>query len=83
MSITIKNKDGLKLLKKIEDNSVDLILTDPPYIISKDSGMDKLYKKIQENNGQNMKTEDDWNKYKKTLNKSKEEIEQRIWKRLE
>jgi len=76
MSITIKNKDGLKLLKKIEDNSIDLILTDPPYIISKDSGMDKLYKKIQQNDGQNMKTEDDWNKYKQTLNKPKEEIEQ-------
>jgi len=76
MSITIKNKDGLKLLKKIEDNSIDLILTDPPYIISKDSGMDKLYKKIQQNDGQNMKTEDDWNKYKQTLNKPKDEIEQ-------
>ena len=76
MSITIKNKDGLKLLKKIEDNSIDLILTDPPYIISKDSGMDKLYKKIQQNDGQNMKTEDDWNEYKKTLNKPTEEIEQ-------
>ena len=36
----IKNEDGLEYLGKIDDNSIDLILTDPPYIISKDSGMD-------------------------------------------
>lgn len=40
-NIEIQNCDGLEFLKKIKDDTVDLILTDPPYIISKDSGMDK------------------------------------------
>ena len=30
---TIHNIDGLELLKQIPDHSIDLILTDPPYII--------------------------------------------------
>ena len=28
----IKNIDGLSYLETIKDNSIDLILTDPPYI---------------------------------------------------
>jgi len=32
-------KNDLELLRTIESNSVDLVLTDPPYIISKASGM--------------------------------------------
>lgn len=36
--IQIENKDCLEFLKTVKDNSVDLILTDPPYDISKDSG---------------------------------------------
>ena len=32
-------KTDLELLKTIESGSVDLVLTDPPYIISKKSGM--------------------------------------------
>lgn len=37
------NKSSIDLLKQIEDESVNLVLTDPPYIISKDSGMNKQY----------------------------------------
>jgi len=37
-------KTDLELLSTIESNSVDLVLTDPPYIISNASGMD-TYKK--------------------------------------
>lgn len=48
-NIKIKNIDGLLYLKEITNNSVDLILTDPPYIISKESGMDKLYKDVKNN----------------------------------
>jgi len=40
---TIHNIDGLELLKQIPDHSIDLILTDPPYITSRESGMNKLY----------------------------------------
>jgi len=35
--IDIQLTDALSYLKTIKDNSIDLILTDPPYLISKDS----------------------------------------------
>ena len=38
----IKNEDGLNYLNKIKNNTLDLILTDPPYIISRDTGMNKF-----------------------------------------
>lgn len=44
---TIQNIDGLELLNTIPDKSIDLILTDPPYIISRTTGMDKLEKSEQ------------------------------------
>lgn len=59
----IKNIDGLSYLKTIEDNSINLILTDPPYIISKDSGMNKHYENLQKNSG-DIKTEEQWLEYK-------------------
>jgi len=36
----INNEEGLQYLGKIEDKSINLVLTDPPYITSKKSGMD-------------------------------------------
>ena len=77
-NIQIYNKDGLELLKTIDNNSIDLILTDPPYIISKDSGMNTHYNLVKENekNGVKfVKTEEEWNEYKKTLDKPKKELE--------
>ena len=59
---TVKNEEGLAFLDSVEDNSVDLILTDPPYVISKDSGMNTLYKQIKE--GSSAKTEEEWEEYK-------------------
>ena len=41
------NKEGLDLLKEIDKDSIDLVITDPPYLISRDSGMNRLYKKIE------------------------------------
>ena len=35
---TIANKDCIKFLKTLPDNSVDLVLTDPPYFIGFDGG---------------------------------------------
>ena len=67
MDIDIKNIDGLEYLLSIDDNSIDLILTDPPYIISKDSGMNTHYNNVKSNKDNNIefiKTEDDWIKYK-------------------
>jgi len=37
----IRNQEGLQFLSGLPDESVDLVLTDPPYITSRDSGMDK------------------------------------------
>jgi DNA modification methylase len=35
----LMNTDAISFLQTLEDDSVDLILTDPPYVISKPSGM--------------------------------------------
>ena len=69
--IDIKNIDGLEYLKTIADDSIDLILTDPPYIISKESGMNAHYDKVKENEKNSVefvKTEKEWLKYKKENN---------------
>ena len=47
--ISVQCTDGFTLLEKIENKSVNLILTDPPYIVSRDSGMDKHYNQVKEN----------------------------------
>ena len=52
--IIIKNMEGLKFLNELENNSVDLILTDPPYIISRESGMDLHYNNVKESEKNNM-----------------------------
>lgn len=65
--IEIKNMSGMEYLKTIMDSSIDLILTDPPYIISKSSGMNEHYNNVklnEENNIQQVKTEDEWEIYK-------------------
>ena len=58
----IKNMDGLLFLNEVKDNSVDLILTDPPYMTSKDSGMNDFYNKV-ENDEIICKTEEEWCKF--------------------
>jgi site-specific DNA-methyltransferase (adenine-specific) len=70
-NIQIENMDGLNYLKNIEKNSIDLILTDPPYIISKNSGMNEHYINVkynEDNNIEYVKTEKEWKKYKKENN---------------
>lgn len=65
--ITLKHQEGLQFLSDIPDDSVDLILTDPPYITSRDSGMDKWVDHIakQDTSGSvNVMTEQDWDQYK-------------------
>jgi len=42
----IYQEDCLELLKKLPTNSVDLVLTDPPYNIKKDSWDDIEYRTI-------------------------------------
>jgi DNA modification methylase len=63
----LQNVDGIEYLLSIDNNSVDLILTDPPYIISKESGMDTHYNAVkynEENNIEFTKTEEEWESYK-------------------
>ena len=62
----IYNQEGIEFLNLVKDNSIDLILTDPPYIISKESGMNKFVKEVAEidASGKNKKTEEDWVTFK-------------------
>jgi site-specific DNA-methyltransferase (adenine-specific) len=65
--IDIQNVDGLEYLKTVANGSVDLILTDPPYIISRESGMNAHYntvKQNEENHIEFVKTEGEWETYK-------------------
>lgn len=41
--IILKNDDCLNILKQIKDKSIDLIVTDPPYVIDTNGG-GHLYK---------------------------------------
>ena len=49
-TIDVQNMEGLEYLRNhVDDKSVDLILTDPPYVISRDSGMNAHYEAIKKN----------------------------------
>jgi len=66
-TIELKHQEGLEFLSDIPDNSVDLVLTDPPYITSRDSGMDKWVDHVAKQDASdaaNIMSEEDWNKYK-------------------
>ena len=62
--IDFRNDDGLKFLETVENGSIDLVLTDPPYIISRETGMDKHYRAVKESCTEFVKTEEEWTKYK-------------------
>lgn len=66
--IHVKNMDGLCYLRTyISNNSIDLILTDPPYIISRESGMNTHYNNVKnniKNNIKYIKNEKEWAEYK-------------------
>jgi DNA modification methylase len=65
--IEIKNVEGMEYLTTIPNSSVDLILTDAPYIISKETGMNTHYDKVKHNEENNItfvKTDEEWQTYK-------------------
>ena len=69
--IQVQNAEGLAYLSTIPNNSVDLVLTDPPYIISRETGMDKHYNEVKKNEEEDIlfvKTEEEWNVYKSENN---------------
>ena len=49
LNINIQNQCAFDFMKNIEEESVQLILTDPPYGISKNNGMEKLYQRSKLN----------------------------------
>ena len=61
----IKNQEGLQFLSGLPDESVDLVLTDPPYITSRKSGMDKWVDHVAKQDAvdTNLKSEQDWEKF--------------------
>ena len=60
--MNIENQDGIKYMQSgaIDKRSVDLILTDPPYIISRETGMNTHYNKINGDSEKLKKTEAEW-----------------------
>lgn len=75
-TIDCKNVDALEYLSTIPNNTVDLVLTDPPYIISRETGMNTHYKNVEYNKKHNIefiKTEEEWEKYKTENNISSDE----------
>ena len=67
LNMNIQNCEGAEFLKSIENNSIDLILTDPPYIISRNTGMNTHYNNVKQNELENIsivKTEQEWEEYK-------------------
>ena len=74
--ISFENREGLDYLTTVADGSVDLILTDPPYIISRESGMEEFSKTVSSGTGK--RTEEEWNEYYseniETIDKKKGDI---------
>lgn len=67
LNMNIQNCEGSEFLKSVENNSIDLILTDPPYIISRNTGMNTHYNNVKQNeldNISSVKTEQEWKEYK-------------------
>ena len=62
----IKNIGGISYLETLDNDSINLVLTDPPYITSRKTGMDEHAKIVKDcdKNDTNLKTEEDWKNYK-------------------
>ena len=60
VNIDIQNCEGLEYLNAIPDNTIDLILTDPPYIISRNTGMNKHYNDVKFNSNKLERTDEQW-----------------------
>lgn len=71
LNMNIQNCEGVEFLKSIENNSIDLILTDPPYIISRNSGMNTHYNNVKQNELDNVsivKSQQEWEEHKVKYN---------------
>lgn len=61
--LEIKHGDSLKILSEISDNSIDLIIADPPYNLGKDYGNDSDKKEFE----QYIKFTNDWTREAKRI----------------
>lgn len=63
---TVSNVNGMEYLNNIECDTINLILTDPPYITSRKTGMDEHAKMVKKLDSMdvNAKTESDWIAFK-------------------
>ena len=79
----IRNTDAEKMLDSLDDNSVNLVLTDPPYIISShNTGMDKLHQTVHSSaEGHVEHSEEEWLEYIKTKNCTFSDKEKENWMR--
>jgi len=66
--VIIKQMDGLQLLAELPKGSVDLVLTDPPYLISESSQRGDFFDDVASAEGQAMKTQEEWKRYKNKKN---------------
>jgi site-specific DNA-methyltransferase (adenine-specific) len=64
--IDVQCMDGMQYMATVPNGSVDLVLTDPPYIISRESGMDAHYRACEaaDASNTNTKTPEEWTAYK-------------------
>lgn len=65
--LKFENKDCETFLSELDKDSVDLVLTDPPYITSRDSGMDRWVDWVKEQKSpeaEMVKTEEDFQNLK-------------------
>ena len=60
----IRQCDAEDLLNSVDDNSIDLVLTDPPYVISRKSGMDDLAKRVEAGSDKPYRTQEEWENFK-------------------
>lgn len=66
----IFNIDGLQLLSDLGNDTVDLVLTDPPYITSRETGMDKWVAHVatQDASDTPFKSEKEWEEFSAKTN---------------
>ena len=85
----VQNTNGIDYLSNIDDETIDLILTDPPYITSRTSGMDEHAKLVKELDATNtnakeetdwdaLKTEEEWNSWMMKHNVQEKDREKKL-----
>ena len=75
----IRQCDAEVLIQSLDNDSVDLMLTDPPYIISRNTGMNDLHTIVHEGGDDPLHTEQEWDVYSSTKNKEFSDKDKQNW----